>query len=139
MHYNTIMMALTMRSDEKAVISEAIRMAEACKAKLIAVHVNEHHAGEMSMMMDTVGPKVNEQDVRSRIKDYGYEQMADKIEVRILTDNHVAKAIARESSNVDLLILGHRKMNTFKAKFFDSIDEGIVNNVQCPILIISKN
>jgi nucleotide-binding universal stress UspA family protein len=38
-----------------------------------------------------------------------------------------------------LLVLGHRKMNKFKASFMDSVDEGIANLVSCPVVVIQKN
>ena len=31
------------------------------------------------------------------------------------------------------------KMNTFKSRIMDSIDEGISNLVACPVLVVQKN
>ncbi|MBF88514.1 MAG: hypothetical protein CMG75_02460 [Candidatus Marinimicrobia bacterium] len=39
---------------------------------------------------------------------------------------------------MDLLVLGHRKMSTFKSRIMDTIDEGIINHVQCPVLVARK-
>jgi len=138
MHYKTIMVALVVSIDESTVISEAVNIAEYYKAKLIAVHVNEPHVGEMSMMMDSIGPKITEEDIRNLFRENGFEDMAEKIEVRILVSKNISKALAEETKSVDLLVLGHRRMSTFKANFFDSMDEGIVNNTHCPVLVVSK-
>ncbi len=43
------------------------------------------------------------------------------------------------SSVADMLILGHPRRSTFKDKFFDSVDEGIVNRVNCPVVIVPKD
>ena len=138
MQFRTVMVALVVQDDESAVISAAVQIADKYQAKLIAIHVNEPHAGEMSMMMDSVGPKITEENIRDSFRTCGFEDIAEKIEVRILSSKSIPKAIAEETKSVDLLVLGHRRMSTFKANFFDSVDEGIVNNMHCPVLVVPK-
>ncbi len=136
-HIQTIMVALVVRDDEETVIKQAVQMAQDYRAKLIALHVNEPHAGEMSMMMDSA-PKVEEEDIRKCFKSCGFNEEALSVEVRILTGENISKMIASETKDADLLILGHRRMNTFKMNFLDSVDEGIVNNTNCPVLVVPK-
>ena len=49
------------------------------------------------------------------------------------------KVIKEAASGANMLILGHRKRSAFKDQFFDSVDEGIVNRVECPVLVVPKD
>jgi nucleotide-binding universal stress UspA family protein len=91
----------------------------------------------MSMMMDSP-KKFEEEDIRQSFRDYGYESIADKIQIEIIVAEKVPVAIASVVGDSDLLVLGHRKMNTFKASFMDSVDEGIINLIDCPVLVVQK-
>ena len=132
-----IIVALVMDGEEKRVIEHAIAVAEKFNSKLIAIHVNDIHAGKMSMMMDSP-KKFEEEDIRQSFRDYGYESIADKIQIEIIVAEKVPVAIASVVGDSDLLVLGHRKMNTFKASFMDSVDEGIINLIDCPVLVVQK-
>lgn len=50
MNYKNIMVGLCGRGDESAVILEAIKIANG--GHITFIHINDPHAGEMSMMMD---------------------------------------------------------------------------------------
>ena len=65
------MIALSGRGDEEDVIGEAVKIAQASDAQLTAVHVNDPHAGEMSMMMESPGPRLEEKDIRDRFRKNG--------------------------------------------------------------------
>lgn len=138
MSYNTVMVALVARGDEAEVIGEAVKIAKASNAKLIAVHVNDPHAGEMSMMMDSAGPRLDEEDIRQRFRACGFADIADAVEVRIIKGENISKLLAEQTEDIDLLVLGHRRMSTFKSNLMDSVDEGIVNHAKCPVLVVPK-
>lgn len=138
MTYRTIMVALCGRGNEMPVIHEAVKIAHLTGGKLIALHVNEPHAGEMSMLMNSPGPRLTEESIRQQFVEHGFPDLARALEVQILTDEVVHRAISQASQEVDLLILGHQRMSFFKEKFFDSVDEGIVNHVRCPVLVVPK-
>ncbi|MBT3216880.1 MAG: universal stress protein [Candidatus Marinimicrobia bacterium] len=138
MSYNTILVALCGRGDEADVIGQAVTIAEMNHANLIAVHVNEPHAGEMSMMMDSPGRKLDEEDIRERFRAGGFNEMADKVVVEIISDERISKILTKMTEDADLLVLGHRRMSTFKSNLMDSIDEGIVNHAKCPVLVVPK-
>jgi len=132
-----IMIALAMNGDEGRVIEKAVELSNGFGASLIVVHVNDIHAGKMSMMMDSP-EKFEEEDIRQSFRDYGFESIADKIQIEIIMAEKVPVAIASAVGDADLLVLGHRKMNTFKASFMDSVDEGIINLIDCPVLVVQK-
>jgi nucleotide-binding universal stress UspA family protein len=132
-----IIVALVMDGEEKRVVEHAISLAENYNAELTAIYVSDFHAGKMSMMMDSP-KKFEEEDIRQSFRDYGYESIADKIQIEIIVAEKVPVAIASVVGDSDLLVLGHRKMNTFKASFMDSVDEGIINLIDCPVLVVQK-
>ncbi len=138
MPYKSILVALCGRGDEKKVIKEAVKLAELNRAELKAIHVNEPHAGEMSMMMDNPDVKYTEDDVKNWFAGAGFKEIAESVQVLVVSNAAIQKTIIKETEEVDLLILGHRRMNLFKEHFFDSIDEGIVNHVTCPVLVVPK-
>jgi len=137
-HYNKIMVALIGDGSEQPVIEQAVNIANDLKANLVVIHVNEPHAGEMSMMMDSP-KKVTADKIQDQIKEYGYESILGKLEFIIAEGESIAKMIEHHCNDFDLLIVGHRKMSEFKANFMDSVDEGITNIVACPVLVVQKD
>ena len=137
-HYNKIMVALIGDGSEQPVIEQAVNIANDLKANLVVIHVNEPHAGEMSMMMDSP-KKVTAEMIQDQIKEYGYESILGKLEFIIVEGESIAKMIEHHCKDFDLLIVGHRKMSEFKANFMDSVDEGITNIVACPVLVVQKD
>ena len=137
-HYNKIMVALIGDGSEQPVIEQAVNIANDLKANLVVIHVNDLHAGEMSMMMDSP-KKVTAEMIQDQIKEYGYESILGKLEFIIAEGESIAKMIEHHCKDFDLLIVGHRKMSEFKANFMDSVDEGITNIVACPVLVVQKD
>ena len=72
------------------------------------------------------------------LKDKVDKFIVENCSILIKSDNSIPKAIYKASEGKDLVVLGHRKQSFFKENFFDSIDEGIVNKVLCPVLVIPK-
>jgi len=132
-----IYVALEMDGTEKPVIEQAILFSEKLGGQLTVLHVNDHHAGEMSMMMDAP-IKVDEQGVRDQLKTFGFNKLAEQININIIASESIPTAIAEACKDADLLVLGHKRMSTFKANLFDSVDEGIVNHASCPVLVVQK-
>lgn len=139
MSYKRIMLALSGRGDEGVVIDEAVRFANTFNVQLVVVHVNDPHDSEMSMLMDSTGHRFTASEIRDLFRSLGHEEIANRLEVRILEGEVIHKEISKASHDADLLVLGHRKMSSFKERFFDSVDEGIVNHVNCPVLIVPKD
>jgi len=132
------MLALVGEKDEISLIDEAVKYAISFNAHLSVVHVNPLHAGEISMMMESPGKLIEEEDIRDLFRDCGHNEIASVIEIKIVSGEPIHREIIKLAQGVDLLILGHRRQNTFKELFFDSIDEGIVNQVKCPVLVVPK-
>ncbi len=136
MSYQSILVALSGDGNEKLVLEEAYKIRQSFNAKLTVIHINRPHAGEMSMMMDSFGHRFTEIDIKNQIEEYGFS--AKEVEIILDQAEYVHRVLSNYSKNYDLIILGHRKMSSFKEKFFDSVDEGIINNVVCPVLVVPK-
>ena len=135
MPYKNIAVALAGRDDELPMIDEAVRLAITLKAKLCVIHINLPHAGEISMMVNSP-KKYTQDDFIKMFHEAGHEEIAKKINVKIIEQAVVSKGIAKLASDCDLLILGHDHMGKMKEILTDSIDEVIVNISNCPVLII---
>ena len=79
-----------------------------------------------------------EEDIYKLFCECGYESIVNQVQIKLLASETITSAIADVSEEADLLIIGHRHMSTFKSNFMDSIDEGIVNLVKCPVLVVQK-
>lgn len=135
MPYKRISVALSGKSDEIPIIDEAVRLAITLKAHLTVIHINDPHAGEISMMMDS-SRKLDEEYFKKMFYNAGHEEVSKNLDVKLLTHKSIAKGIAKLTVDSDLLIIGHAKMGKMKELLTDSIDEMAVNNVSCPVLII---
>ena len=131
-----IMLALVARGDEDPVIKQAAFYVEKLQARLTAIHVNQP---ALSQPKDAVEQRVTEKMIRDRFITSGFENILNNTDIIIEYGENVSKIISTHSGDMDLIILGHRKMNTFKSRIMDSIDEGISNLVACPVLVVQKN
>ena len=131
-----IMVALVARGDEDPVIKQAAFYVEKLQARLTAIHVNQP---ALSQPKGAVEQRVTEEMIRERFITSGFENILNNTDIIIEYGENVSKIISTHSGDMDLIILGHRKMNTFKSRIMDSIDEGISNLVACPVLVVQKN
>lgn len=137
-NYNKIMVALVGDGEEIEVVEHAYQLSNNLNCSLTAIHVNDPHAGEMSMMMDSP-IAVNREALQKQLSDYlGDDNSSDGIDIIIDEGDSIAKSIEKHTLDCDLLIVGHRKMSKFKSSLMDSIDEGITNLVSCPVLVVQK-
>ena len=136
--YQNIMVALVGDGNEQPVVEQAVLLAEQFQSKLSAIHVNDLHAGGMSMMMDSP-KKITADMIREQVIDYGLEHILDELDIILTKGENIAKSIESHCQGVDMLVLGHRRMSKLKANITDSVDEGITNLVSCPVLVVQKD
>ena len=82
---------------------------------------------------------VTEEIIRNRFIEYGFEQIVNDLEIIITNGENIPKRIQEHSNDIDMLVVGHKKMGGFIASIMDSIDEGISNLIPCPVLVVQKN
>ena len=136
-NYNKIMVALVGDGTETEVVQHAYQLSTNLNCSLVAIHVNDTHAGEMSMMMDS--PKaINSETLKRQLSKYLDDDIVNRIDIIVDENESIAKSIEKNTQDCDLLIVGHRKMSQFKSSLMDSVDEGIANLISCPVLVVQK-
>lgn len=135
MPYKNILLSLAFKEEEDTVIREAIRLKTNLDAQLAVFHINDPGAGKAHMMMDGL-PLVTEEDIRSRFRKLGYKKEADEIDVIVKEGESYPSEIAAATNDADLLVIGHKKKNSFLAFLIDSTDERVSDLVSCPVLVV---
>ena len=135
---NKILLAMAGDSREMNLLQEAIRFKKLLGSMIDIVHVNDLHAGEMSMMMDSP-KKITEDMILNQIDEYGLQESLSDAEIIITKNESLEDAISTLAIGYDLVIVGHRKMGEIIENISDSIDQDITNEVLCPVLVINKD
>ena len=130
-----IMVALVAHGDEKPVIEQAVLLANKFEAQLIAIHV---HQPVLSQPKGDSELNVTEEIIRNRFTEYGFEQIINDLEIIITKGEKIPEKIQQHSNNIDMLVVGHKKMGRFMARVTDSIDEDITNLITCPVLVVRE-
>jgi len=130
-----IMVALVAHGDEKPVIEQAVLMANKFEAQLIAIHV---HQPVLSQPKGDSELNVTEEIIRNRFTEYGFEQIINDLEIIITKGENIPEKIQQHSNDIDMLVVGHKKMGRFMARVTDSIDEDITNLITCPVLVVRE-
>ena len=130
-----IMVALVAHGDEKPVIEQAVLLANKFEAQLIAIHV---HQPVLSQPKGDSELNVTEEIIRNRFTEYGFEQIINDLEIIITKGENIPEKIQQHSNDIDMLVVGHKKMGRFMARVTDSIDEDITNLITCPVLVVRE-
>ena len=124
------------RGDEKQVIEQAVLLANKFDAQLIAIHVAKP---VLSKPKGRTALNVTEEIIRNRFTEYGFEQIVNDLEIIITKGENIPERIQEHSNDIDILVVGHKKMGSFIASIMDSTDEGISNLISCPVLVVQKS
>ena len=130
-----IMVALAAHEDEKPVIEQAVFLAKKFEAQLIAIHV---HQPVLSQPKGGSELNVTDEIIRNLFTEYGFEQVVNNLEIVIAKGENIPEKIQENSSDIDMLVVGHKKMGRFMARVTDSIDEDITNLLSCPVLVVPE-
>ena len=131
-----IMVALGAHGDEKPVIEQAVLLSNKFGAQLIAIHV---HQPVLSQPKGDSELNVTEEIIRNLFTEYGFEQIINDLEIIISKGEDIAKKIQEHSNNIDILVVGHKKMGGFMSWITDSIDEDITDLMSCPVLVVPES
>ena len=131
-----IMVALGAHEDEKPVIEQAVMLANKFEAQLIAIHI---HQPVLSQPKGDSELNVTEEIIRNLFTEYGFEQIINDLEIIITKGESIPEKIQEHINDIDMLVVGHKKMGGFIASIMDSVDEGISNLISCPVLVVQKD
>ena len=136
MKYQSIVLALSCSESSSLLIEAAFDYVKQYNAALKVLHVNDPAAGKMSMMMDSIGHKYTEPEIMDMLMARNSDLNTNSVQIQILTSEDIPEAVSMAIVEGDLLILGHKKMNIVKEKLSDSLDQQIVNKVNCHSMVI---
>ena len=131
-----IMVALVARGDEKSVIEQAVILANKFEAQLTVIHV---HQPVLSQPKGGSELNVTEEIIRNRFTKYGFGQIVNDLAIIITKGENIPEKIQEHINDIDMLVVGHKKMGGFIASIMDSVDEGISNLISCPVLVVQKD
>lgn len=138
MSYQHILVALGGNHNEKQIIKEAFQLAHKLEASLHFLHVNHPGVGKPHMMMDAP-EAIDKEDIKNQIREAGYSQEADKVDIKIEEDDDYPERIAKATRKADLVVIGHSQRNQFLQALINSVDEQVANISDCPVLIVPKS
>jgi len=130
------MVALVARGDEKSVIEQAVILANKFEAQLTVIHV---HQPVLSQPKGGSELNVTEEIIRNRFTKYGFGQIVNDLAIIITKGENIPEKIQEHINDIDMLVVGHKKMGGFIASIMDSVDEGISNLISCPVLVVQKD
>jgi len=136
MKYQSIVLALSCSESSSPLIEAAFDCVKQYNTALKILHVNDPAAGKMSMMMDSIGHKYTEPEIMDMLMARNSDLNTNSVQIQILTSEDIPEAVSMAIVEGDLLILGHKKMNIVKEKLSDSLDQQIVNKVNCHSMVI---
>ena len=136
MKYQSIVLALSCSDSSSPVIEAAFDCVKQYNAALKVLHVNDPAAGKMSMMMDGAGHKYTEPEIMDMLMARNSDLNTDAVHIQILTSEDIPEAVSMAVVEGDLLVVGHRRMTIIKEKLSDSLDQQIINKVNCHSLVI---
>ena len=131
-----IMVALGAHEDEKPVIEQAVMLANKFEAQLIAIHI---HQPVLSQPKGDSELNVTEEIIRNLFTEYGFEQIINDLEIIISKGENIPEKIQEHSNDIDMLVIGHKKMGGFMSWITDSIDEDITDLMSCPVLVVPES
>ena len=131
-----IMVALGAHEDEKPVIEQAVMLANKFEAQLIAIHI---HQPVLSQPKGDSELNVTEEIIRNLFTEYGFEQIINDLEIIITKGENIPEKIQEHSNDIDMLVIGHKKMGGFMSWITDPIDEDITDLMSCPVLVVPES
>ena len=105
------MIALKAVDSEKSVVEHAVLLVEQLQSNPAIIHVNDLHAGSISMMMNTP-KKVTGDMIRDQVRDYGFEHILSELDIIITKGNNIVKRIEHYCQGIDMFVLGHQRMSS---------------------------
>ena len=105
------MIALKAVDSEIPVVEHAVLLVEQLQSNPAIIHVNDLHAGSISMMMNTP-KKVTGDMIRDQVRAYGFAHILSGLDIIITKGNNIAKRIEHYYQGIDMFVLGHQRIRS---------------------------
>ncbi|PCJ62365.1 MAG: hypothetical protein COA79_04675 [Planctomycetota bacterium] len=137
MTYKKILVSIEHLTNDGTVLKAALDIANLFKAKVTVLHVNSPMAGVPSRVMREMEHKVTPEELDDYVDKNNLKHLDVTLEV--LKSKNMSNTILEKSIEYDLIVLGHRHLNFFEELLGDSLDEQIINDLQCHCLVVPKS
>lgn len=135
MPYDTICVGISGRGGESHPIRHAADLAEAVGAELRFLHVNDQHAGAVSLAFVDFGQKLDQETLERYVRSEAGDTELGSCGFQIRTGDWLT-ILVEITAEVDCLILGHHHVGSIQELFTLSKDEQVINRAQCPVLVV---
>lgn len=137
MKYKTILVSFANKEHDIPVLIEALDVADVYGATVVVLHLNSNHAGYPSRVMRSFEHKYSEEEIKQLVDEN--QKGSAPVEIRVVQSDNLIETVVEESKAVDLLVLGHQHMGFFESLLSDSVDEKIVDKIDCDALVVKRN
>ena len=136
MKYNKIMISFEDKQHDYEVLKHAMDITERNHGTLTLLHINSKHAGYPSRAMRPLEHAFTKEELQTIVDEIPHDV---RVNIELIKTDHILKTIVAKAVNYDLLVMGHRHVNFFETLFGDSLDERVINKVDCDVLVVKQS
>lgn len=135
MKYKKIMISFEDNKHDHEVLKHAMDIAERNGATLTLLHINSNHAGYPSRAMRTMEHSFTKEELQKIVDDIPHDV---QVNIELVKTDKIMNTIIKKAVDYDLLVMGHRHVSFIESLFGDSLDERVVNHVDCDVLVVKQ-
>ena len=135
MNYKNILVSFEDEKHDVEVLKHAVDLAKNTAGNITLLHINSPRAGAPSYARRGIEHKYTQGELREIVEEVSHKIPVD---IKLIRSSYTVDTIVNESQNCDLLVLGHRHVNFIEMMLGDSIDEKVINKVDCDCLVIKQ-
>jgi len=135
MKYKKVLIAYENKNNDYETLKHAMDITERNNGSLTLIHINSNHAGYPSRTMRTFEHAFTKEELQDCVRKIPHDVPVD---IELVKTDYFLDTIVEKSKDYDLLVMGHRHANFFESLFGDSLDNKVINNVDCDVLIVKQ-
>jgi nucleotide-binding universal stress UspA family protein len=136
MKYNKIMISFEDNKHDHEVLKHAMDITERNGGTLTLLHINSNHAGYPSRAMRPLEHAFTEEELQKIVDEIPHNV---PVIIELIKTDRILDTVVEKAVNFDLLVMGHRHANFFETLFGESLDERVINKVDCDVLVVKQS
>lgn len=131
---DTILIPVEIDVDDFHWLSTALQFSRRVTADVYILFVNDAQAGYRH-------PTIDAEELEARIRVHLDPKELEGLSVKfVITKGDVSKCVKKfcNENNIDMIATGHKHHSRIYGSLFDTKDEGIIDAVEIPVLVIPK-
>jgi len=135
MKYKKVMISFEDKQHDLEVLKHAMDVTSKYNGTLTILHINSGHAGYPSRVMRTMEHSYTLEEIEKIVEAIPHEVPTT---VELIKTDKIMNTIIDKSKDYDLLVMGHRHVSFIESLFGDSLDERVINSVECDVLTVKQ-